>query len=664
MPPASRDRRHDKARICATRDQMGRVANLWQCAPYNCGSASIWNMAYSYDLAGDVTSYTNPEGFTVTQGIDVNQRPTSLTYGANMAVSSITYTPWGAISTMCGGGGCAQSQETRQYNNRFQPVLMELGNSSNLSADYSLTYSYTGSSPPCAAATGDNGNIMGSTYTDNVNAGYSHAFTYCYDAVNRLTHAVASGSPAYDLIYSYDQYGNGTCAPGSGGGLCPAVSYNSGTNRMTSIGSTGVSYDPAGNQLNDIWSTYEYDAEGRVKHSYSSGQWQYPMYNALGQRVQDYQGIDPMTLTYPIDIFGQRTGTFDQHPSAHWTGWDVYWSQVAGQRLNMGGASAFIDHSDAVGSTTMETDPAGGVQWDVTHYPWGGVFQETGIRQSEVVMGLDWQVNDPLVPSATREVSSALGRWMTPDLLGGDVSNPQSLNRYAYVLNNPTTFTDPLGLAPPAGELKAEFKLHCLMDPVCNHWSSVGGYDYWTILGYDPFDLLFKTVCNSEGCGTYLDTHAADILGIWRVGPGFIGGALGLPAPGPPNWQYSQKRGCMDLKVGAVTIVHAGAGYAGHGMGLNNPDSQSIGERIDRANAGPLPRGRYVIGLPTNEIGPVSMPLDPVPGTNMEGRDSFWIHGDNGSNSRFSSSEGCIVLSRPSRETVTGSGISNLIVVP
>jgi hypothetical protein len=38
------------------------------------------------------------------------------------------------------------------------------------------------------------------------------------------------------------------------------------------------------------------------------------------------------------------------------------------------------------------------------------------------------------------------GRWLTPDPLGGDVTNPQSLNRYAYALNNPTTFVDPLGL--------------------------------------------------------------------------------------------------------------------------------------------------------------------------------------------------------------------------
>ena len=39
-----------------------------------------------------------------------------------------------------------------------------------------------------------------------------------------------------------------------------------------------------------------------------------------------------------------------------------------------------------------------------------------------------------------------MGRWLTPDPLAGDVMNPQSLNRYAYVLNNPINFIDPLGL--------------------------------------------------------------------------------------------------------------------------------------------------------------------------------------------------------------------------
>jgi hypothetical protein len=38
------------------------------------------------------------------------------------------------------------------------------------------------------------------------------------------------------------------------------------------------------------------------------------------------------------------------------------------------------------------------------------------------------------------------GRFMSPDPLGGSLANPQTLNRYAYVVNNPLRFTDPTGL--------------------------------------------------------------------------------------------------------------------------------------------------------------------------------------------------------------------------
>jgi hypothetical protein len=47
-----------------------------------------------------------------------------------------------------------------------------------------------------------------------------------------------------------------------------------------------------------------------------------------------------------------------------------------------------------------------------------------------------------------RNYSFSQGRWLAPDPYDGsyDITNPESLNRYAYAGNNPLTFIDPSGL--------------------------------------------------------------------------------------------------------------------------------------------------------------------------------------------------------------------------
>jgi RHS repeat-associated protein len=45
-----------------------------------------------------------------------------------------------------------------------------------------------------------------------------------------------------------------------------------------------------------------------------------------------------------------------------------------------------------------------------------------------------------------RYYASNMGRMTSPDPLAGHLANPQSLNRYAYVLNNPLSNTDPTGM--------------------------------------------------------------------------------------------------------------------------------------------------------------------------------------------------------------------------
>lgn len=59
-----------------------------------------------------------------------------------------------------------------------------------------------------------------------------------------------------------------------------------------------------------------------------------------------------------------------------------------------------------------------------------------------------------------RQYAPNLARWMTPDPVHGSPDNPQSWNRYPYVLNDPLALIDPLG-----GRSQNEFLVGCYPNP-------------------------------------------------------------------------------------------------------------------------------------------------------------------------------------------------------
>jgi RHS repeat-associated protein len=68
----------------------------------------------------------------------------------------------------------------------------------------------------------------------------------------------------------------------------------------------------------------------------------------------------------------------------------------------------------------------------------GSIRQKFTGKERDSETGLDF--------FGARYYSGAQGRFTSVDPLGGELANPQSLNRYTYALNNPLRFTDPTGM--------------------------------------------------------------------------------------------------------------------------------------------------------------------------------------------------------------------------
>jgi len=157
-------------------------------------------------------------------------------------------------------------------------------------------------------------------------------------------------------------------------------------------------------------------------------------YDALGDRVQ---WVSPSgTSEYYADISGNLLGVSGSYsivmqgirPLA------VYTS-----------AETWFHHVNDIGSRTFMANHYGTPTQDMVFYPFGGLWLNWGGGGLEFANLNYYDTNLNTDITEYRVMSNNLGRWHSPDPLGGDISNPQSLNRYAYVLNNPVNLTDHLG---------------------------------------------------------------------------------------------------------------------------------------------------------------------------------------------------------------------------
>ena len=373
---------------------------------------------FNYDAEGRLTSSKYPAGTSsspdaavrYTTDHDALGRQSGLYVGDTppytTMVSNVTYNAAGQLTAMSTNGYA----ETRQYNTNLQLTRIAAGGGQGI--DFTYTY----------PTSGNNGRI--SQMTDNISG---EQVNYTYDVMNRLVQS-ASNVTGHTMAFAYDGFGNLTQQGQT------ILSIEATTNR---INSAGYQYNANGNvtQTPDL-TTYTYDVANRLV---SNG----AVYNPRNQRVFD----GPHIYLYTPD--GKLAGKYQAN-------WSQYGSQallpLSGQP-NMYFAGKLIQEQ---GQWVM-TDRLGSVRLNA----------HTGERSSYRPYGAEWAptTSDQRTKFATyyrdstgldyagqRYYSNVTGRFLTPDPYmannggPGDVADPGSWNRYAYVGGDPINYYDPEGL--------------------------------------------------------------------------------------------------------------------------------------------------------------------------------------------------------------------------
>ncbi|MGC2214120.1 MAG: RHS repeat-associated core domain-containing protein [Silvibacterium sp.] len=114
--------------------------------------------------------------------------------------------------------------------------------------------------------------------------------------------------------------------------------------------------------------------------------------------------------------------------------------------------TTYFEHQDWLNTTRMRTDYEGNIAGTFTSLPFGDGSSSTlnkaaAGQDNTHFADLDLD-NETNTDHATfRQYGNIQGRWMSPDHYSGsyDSSNPQSMDRYSYVLNDPLVYVDPDG---------------------------------------------------------------------------------------------------------------------------------------------------------------------------------------------------------------------------
>jgi len=444
-----------------TFDNFGRMTRSRQITDGIIYGDDAQPMTYSYNLSGALVQETYPSGRVVKNEFESDGDLARIHGKANANLANrtyanlFTYTPDGRIESLVLGN---LLWEKAKFNSRLQVTELALGHGINTGDVWKLGYDY--------GEIDSSGNVDAAKNTGNI-ARQTLSFTglnqpfvqsYKFDSLFRLIEARetsgagASAPQTWKETFGYDRYGNrtshakfdGTTQLASSNITDPTIDPN--TNRFNL--SQGYGYDKNGNLISDAETrAFTFNADNKQSKVVQNGHLvaEY-FFDGEGKRVKKkvYDPNDSNIVTEET-VFVYSSGKLiaeystappSQNPTISYTATD----QLGSPRVI----------TNALGEVVSRRDfrPFGEqIEADGT-YRTTSLYSSIGdnIRQKFTGYQKDDETSLDFAEARMYENRHARFTAVDPLLASGKSANPQTFNRYVYVLNNPLLLTDPNGL--------------------------------------------------------------------------------------------------------------------------------------------------------------------------------------------------------------------------
>jgi RHS repeat-associated protein len=355
----------------------------------------VGTWAYSYDARGRLVGVTGPAGGEIRLAYDAAGRLTGKTLPNGVAM-------------------------TRSYDARGRVVSVEARGPAGVLLRRAYAYDKSGN---ISKETREDGSAWSYTY-DRQNRlvkreGGKRTETFAYDAVgNRL---LSDGRAEYDAGDQVVRFGDETFTHDAQGRI---------VGRARGGGAVAYTYGSGG----DIRAVRR---DGRIVAEYG--------YDAQGRRA--WKRVDGRTTHFVYDDQQVLVERDDAGKAAR------VW--IPGPELDqplgyIEGGEVFYPLADVRASVVALTDRSGASRGAWSYTPFGELEGASSAPPPLGYVGREYDAESGLYFMRARYYDPALGRFVSPDPVMGDLNNPASLHAYQYAYNNPLRFRDPTGAWAPS----------------------------------------------------------------------------------------------------------------------------------------------------------------------------------------------------------------------